>query len=325
MDVSESTLAADVARRTEDKVVEGKDGWLFLGHDTNHVIFQHTGQLRFDLRQLEDWRHVLEHRYAWLAHRGVPYHFIVPPNTHSVYPEYLPDWVVPVADRPVIQLLGHLHETESPARIMYPLDEIIAHKEHDLVCIQADTHWNELAAYIAYKPPGAARSPARASTFAIIPWERADHQPQRADRRSRGEAHTPACSTHVFVDVSDWRAHYRADNRIQYAGRRVEYTCERAPETTLFLHGDSFSEKMLHLLGESFGRVVFCQMPSLDYEVVSEVKPDVVIGLLNERFLLQVPYDATAPTQRELEEMKRLQGTSSAPASRRVAEAGRDW
>ena len=103
-------LTHDIAERDEDKVVEGKDGWLFLARDTNHVIHQHTGRLRFSQRTLEDWRHVLETRFAWLAHRRIPYFFLVPPNTHAVYPEYLPDDVVTVAERPVLQLLGHLRE-----------------------------------------------------------------------------------------------------------------------------------------------------------------------------------------------------------------------
>ena len=307
MEVSASTLAADVATRAEDKVVEGKNGWLYLGRDTNHVIFQHTGQLRFDLRQLEDWRHVLERRYAWLAQRGIPYCFIVPPNSHSVYPEYLPDWVVPVAERPILQLLRHMRETESQAPIIYPLDEIVAYKERDLVYIQADTHWNELGAFIAYKRLMADIA-AQGVPVREIPWDRL--YVSRAEiPGDLGDKLTPIrSSVQVFADVIDWRAHYAKDNRVRHAGRRVEYTCDEAPDTTLFLHGDSFSEKLLHFLGESFGRVVFCQMPSLDFDVVNEVRPDVVIGLLNERFLLKVPYDPTAPTQAELEEMKRMQG-----------------
>jgi hypothetical protein len=54
-------------------------------------------------------------------------------------------------------------------------------------------------------------------------------------------------------------------------------------------------------------------MPSLDHQVVQEVRPDVVISLLNERFLLHVPYDSTAPTQAELEASKRMQGKVYGP------------
>jgi hypothetical protein len=98
-----------------------------------------------------------------------------------------------------------------------------------------------------------------------------------------------------------------------FAGRRVDYTCRAAPPTTCLIHGDSFTEKVLHFMGESFSRVVFCQMPSLDYQMVAAIKPDVVIGILNERFLLQVPYDATAPTLADLEAAKKVAGRVYAP------------
>ena len=71
--------------------------------------------------------------------------------THAVYPEYLPDDVVTVAERPVLQLIEYLREQGSKAEIIYPLDELVAHKQHDLVYIKTDSHWNELGAFVAYK------------------------------------------------------------------------------------------------------------------------------------------------------------------------------
>ena len=308
---SASTLAADVATRDEDKVVTGKNGWLFLGRDTNHVIHQHTGRLRFTHRQLEDWRHVLETRIAWLGRREIPYFFLVPPNAHAVYPEHLPDDVVPVAERPILQLLGHLRESGTNAKVIYPLEELVAHKQHDLVYIPTDTHWNELGAFIAYRR--LIGEIGGVMEVREIPWEQLFISRSEVAGDLGGKLDPQRSSTQVFVDVTDWKAHYAHDNRIRFTGRRIEYTCEPAPDVTCLVHGDSFTEKLLHVLAESFGRLVFCQMPSLDYQVVQEVQPDVVVGLLNERFLLKVPYDATAPTQAELEASKRLEGKVFGP------------
>jgi alginate O-acetyltransferase complex protein AlgJ len=305
-------LGADVAAYDQDKVVEGKDGWLFLARDTNHVIHQHTGRLQFSRRQLEDWRHVLETRAAWLGEWGIPYVFMVPPNSHAVYPENLPDDVVTVAERPILQLQRHLRDTGSDARIIYPLEELRAHKQRDLVYIATDTHWNELGAFIAYKV--LMKEIAQHSVEVLdIPWERIFVS--RAEwPGDLGSKVTPERrSTQLYVDISHRQTHYAFDNRVMFAGRRVEYTCRAAPPTTCLVHGDSFTEKIMHFLGESFARVVFCQMPSLDFQVVTALQPDVVIGVLNERFLFQVAYDSTAPTQADLEAAKRLAGKVYAP------------
>jgi hypothetical protein len=307
----EATARADDATGEEDKVVEGKDGWLFLVRDTNHVMDQHTGRLRFTPRQLEDWRHVLETRVAWLARRQVPHLFIVPPNTHAVYPEFLPDDVVPIAERPVLQLMRHLREAESTAGLIYPLEDLVAHKAHDLVYIKTDTHWNELGAFVAYKR--LMREVAEVADVRDIEWEQLFISRNDLPGDLGGKLDPVRMSTQIFVDVRGWQAHYAKDNRVRFAGRRVEYTCKLAPDTTCLVHGDSFTEKLLHILAESFGRLVFCQMPSLDHQVVQEVRADVVISLLNERFLLHVPYDSTAPTQAELEASKRMQGKVYGP------------
>jgi hypothetical protein len=305
------TLASGLAEREEQKVVEGKDGWLFLVRDTNHVMHQHTGRLRFSARDLLDWQFVLETRVAWLARRGIPYFFLVPPNTHAVYPEYLPDDVVTVAERPVLQLIGHLGERESPARIIYPLEELVARKQQDLVYIKTDTHWNELGAFIAYQR--LMREIAAVATVREILPEQLFVSRNDLPGDLGSKLRPQRTSTQIFVDVMGWQAHYAKDNRVRFAGRRIEYTCKLAPEVTCLLHGDSFAEKILPVLAESFGRTVFCQMPTLDFQVVQEVRPDVVIGLQNERFLLDVPYDSTAPTQAELAAAKEMQGKVFGP------------
>ena len=310
-----SGLAADVATRDRDKVVEGKDGWLFLARDTNHVMHQHTGRLRFSHRKLEDWRHVLETRIAWLGRRGAPYLFLVPPNTHAIYPEHLPDDVVTVAERPVLQLMRHLRAAGSSASLIYPLDELVEHKQHDLVCIPTDTHWNELGAFVAYKR--LMRDVRRTTEVREIPREQLFISRAEIPGDLGGKLDPQRSSTQVFVDVKDWRAHYARDNRVRVTGRRVEYTCAPAPDVTCLVHGDSYTEKLLHVMAESFGRLVFCQMPTLDYQVVQEVQPDVVVGMLNERFLLEVPYDSTAPTQAELEASKRAEGRVFGPRTAR--------
>lgn len=175
----------------------------------------------------------------------------------------------------------------------------------------SDTHWNERGAFVAYKR--LMREIAKVAEVRDIEWEQLFISRNDLPGDLGGKLDPVRMSTQVFVDVMGWQAQYAKDNRVRFAGRRVEYICKLAPDTTCLVHGDSFTEKLLHILAESFGRLVFCQMPSLDHQVVQEVQPDVVIGLLNERFLLHVPYDSTAPTQSELEASKRMQGKVYGP------------
>ena len=206
---------------------------------------------------------------------------------------------------------GHLREHESKARIIYPLEELVAHKQHDLVYIKTDTHWNDLGAFVAYKRLMSDIS--KVTTVREIQWDQLFVSRNDLPGDLGGKLQPQRVSTQVFVDVRGWQANYARDNRVRQAGRRIEYTCAAAPDVTCLVHGDSFVEKLIPVLAESFGRTVWCQMPSLDFQVVQQVRPDVVIGVHNERFLLEVPYDSTAPTQAELAATKQMQGKMFGP------------
>ena len=65
--------------------------------------------------------------------------------------------------------------------------------------------------------------------------------------------------------------------------------------------------RCLPFLAESFGR--WCSRTvTLDRSVVEEVDPDIVITVMNERFLIRVPDDAGAKTLEECAAEKRATG-----------------
>src|SRR6186713_522058 len=127
------------------KVVQGKDGWLFLDFDTNQVMKQQRGELLFTDEELEAWRSVLEGRAAWLASHDIPYHFLVPPNPQSAFPEKLPFEIPPGRVRPITQLIQHLAEFGCPVSLIYPLAEL-AECRTTPIYTQTNTHWTDWGA-----------------------------------------------------------------------------------------------------------------------------------------------------------------------------------
>jgi hypothetical protein len=61
---------------------------------------------------------------------------------------------------------------------------------------------------------------------------------------------------------------------------------------------------VIRFLSESFARLTFVHMPSLDFDLARTLEPDVVVKVMNERFLISVPQDVPAPTQAQLEAEK---------------------
>lgn len=293
------------------KVVGGGDGWLFLDNDKNDVMLQHAGKLRLSEEQLVRWRFTLESRIAWLEKRDIRYWFLVAPNPHSVFPEKLPDGAGSGERRPVLQLLRHLRE-RSYARIVYPIEDLVAEK-HRCVYAKTNSHWTDFGAFIAYRCLMAEVSQSVAASVLT------EEDLQFVELSKVGDLGAklvpPESSLEAHVIPCNGRAEIVFDNRIHNTGRRIDYICDTAPPTTCLIFGDSFAHMLLPFLAESFGRLVFGHLASLDHTLVEEVRPDIVVSVLNERFLVQVPNDLDGENLAHHEAAKRADGYVYPPRS----------
>jgi alginate O-acetyltransferase complex protein AlgJ len=283
------------ASRDDGKVLRGKDGWLFLDNDTNRVVAQHTGELQLTPGQLDHWQRLLETRIAWLERAGAHYFFLVAPNAHSVYPDKLPDHLSGAAERPIHQLLRQL-DARSYGRVLYPLHELIEHRA-EAMFPKTGSHWTELGAFVAYQAlmrEASGKVAVRVLTrdeIVIVPDERIGDLGHKVDPRMR--------SRYVYVDIPGSQARVVAHNRVRNTGCRVEY--EGAGSADCLVFGDSFTARIVPFLAESFRRLVFVHMVNLDFSLVSELEPELVITVMNERFMIDPPVDVPGRTQPMLE------------------------
>jgi len=274
----------------DEKVVRGRNGRLFIDGDTNRVLSQHSGELLFTPDQLEQWRTVLERRLARFSGRGVPYHFVVPPNPHSVFPEDLPEGLPPPASvRPVTQLIGHL-DAHSDFRLLYPLDLLLEAKQRgELIYSKTDSHWSGLGAFLAYKELAARLAPEVEMTV----LDRSDMEfreylgPGDLGFKLEPMETSPA----LWVRAKRPAAQLVSDNRIRGSGTLVVTRCDDAKGGTCLVFGDSFTHQLLPSLASSFRRMVFAQLHFVDDGLVEAESPDVVLSVLNERFLIRPSVD----------------------------------
>jgi alginate O-acetyltransferase complex protein AlgJ len=289
----------------DEKVIRGKNGWLFLAKDSNDVLAQHTGSARLSETQLEQWRYVLETRTSWLERQGIAYAFMVAPNGHSVYPENLPDSVQGSAERPVMQLMRHLEESGSFARVLYPVPELTAHKSRAPVYQKTDTHWNDIGAFLAYDR---------------IAQEIDGRVPMRrlslGDFTLRDEAlagdlghklFPPEASPRTLARHKSPSAVLESDNCVHGSGTVLRLRSDEGQSRCL-MFGDSFAYYLLNFFAESFARFTFVHLRKLDHEVVWRERPDFVVTVLTERFLMMIPQDLIAPSQRSMEAERASKG-----------------
>jgi hypothetical protein len=295
----------------DGKIMEGRDGWYFLSNDTNHVVDQLCGRLPLTATELRAWRRLLEARTAWLGRLGIPYFFLVAPNPHMLYPEKLPEGMELSDQRPVTQLIEHLAGTESFARVIYPREDIVAARATHPVASPNDTHWSAFGAFVAYTR--LMEEIAQHVAVRRLTEEQVVFSVRRRIGDLGAKLDPPLAAPQVVANVIGAAGRVTFDNQVHNRGRLAQFDCTSAPTTTGLVMGDSFTYEMLPFLVESFGHMTFAQTSTFDYELVDQERPDVVVTLMNERFMRMRPGEFGVPTTHELAAEKVKHGRADAP------------
>ena len=292
-------------------VLRGQGEWLFERDGGRRLLAQMRGDLILSVKAVRRWLFVLESRLAWLRSRDCAYVFAVAPSEYVVLPEKLPDGVAVATRRPVTQLRHWLVQSESPVPIVYPLEELQAESAERMVWTSHDSRWNGHGAFIGYR-----------SVLAAIPE---DIEVRRVDPEDVAYAWREAVSdlSHRVDPAYKYntlvgRPFPRAarllwDNQVEGEGRMLITQCDPAPDTTCVVLGDWSSYRMLPFLSEGFSRMVFVHLGTLDHELIEAERPDLVLDLVDEASLIDVPPDVEGPTAREVAVRKQAQGAEPMP------------
>jgi alginate O-acetyltransferase complex protein AlgJ len=289
---SPSWSPISAADRESEKVAFGRQGWLYLRRDSNDILGQQTGRVKFDSAQLAEWRRVLENRVAASKRLGVTWSCLVAADKESVYPEYLPEGIIPAARRPVHEFLDLAGEVGAP--VGYALDRLLPAKRECELYARTDTHWNYRGAYIAYR--ALCDDLLRQGVDLDIVEEQ---EVEWIDAMVEGDLGSkvlpePQVGPTIRVGLKrPARGYLVADNEVSNHGRVVSFEqAERGRTCVIF--GESFANHLLPFLKETFERVVFVHTSMFVTEIIEREQAHVVLSLPLERFLIRVPDDANA-------------------------------
>jgi alginate O-acetyltransferase complex protein AlgJ len=273
------------------EVVIGSDGWLFYTAD--QILEQHTGANVFDHEELERWVRQMEADRDWLAKRGISLLILIAPEKSTIYPEKLPDYPRrPGATTRLDQLAERLRQ--SNLDFVDPRAELLKAKERGVqVYFEGDSHWTQRGAFIVYSivmdhvrtrlPDLPAKTledydvawgPAPASDLAYLLTLDQDLHYEVEHFSLRGPPHELAA---------------RTTSRSGWPWRIVEVSTDLKDRPRLMVMGDSFVDYVLgpQFLYETFRDPVWTHhnLGMFDFNLVKEVKPDLVIVEFAERYL----------------------------------------
>ena len=264
------------------KVLEGRQGWLFLDNDTNGSVDQYRGRLRLTELGIEQWRQYLQGVKQMAEAAAAAHAVLVAPSKESVMgPSYHP--FAEGSGGPIQQLMAQ-PEAQS---IVYP--QALLAQLGDAAFIRTDSHWSQQGAMVAAKALVAALG---LDLKAVNTLFAEDEYVQRRIAGDLGNKFTPErhCNIEVLSSFSYIKYRYY-DNGLPNFGRFLVLVNDQAlmPGVCL-LFGSSSSYSMLNYLCRLFQHLVFVHSAgSIDPKLVKAVKPTYLVVQTNARFMVQVP------------------------------------
>lgn len=133
-----------------EKVFQGKDGWLFYKKGGSIDNFQNA--VLFKDKDLQNIATQLQNIYAWCEKHNKKFYFIIAPDKNKIYGEYFPDMKKkrPDSQSRARQLLQYLGK-HTDVKALYLYEVLMNNKNKGLLYYKNDTHWNELGAYLGYQ------------------------------------------------------------------------------------------------------------------------------------------------------------------------------
>lgn len=259
----------DKSGKEKEKVLHGKSDFLFLTNDTNHVLDRISGKIKYTPECREKWQEEIQRRKSHAQQFGYFYKFIIPPNKHCVYQEFLPDDIKISPDRIVSRLAA-----EFPDTIIYPYD-FFREKKDTLLYHKTDTHWNELGA-ILFMNSIAESFGSKKLEYEIFS--------KRIYGDLGSKLEPPVSSTTFAVNISA-AAHKIYDNNFPFrGGHYITQTDDRSLPTGIAFC-DSFFNTIWNIIASYFYKLYVFVAPIFDTRLIEKINPDVVLSETVERFI----------------------------------------
>ena len=129
-------------------VLIGKEGWWYYTDDG--ALEDIVSADPMPESAMERWRRTLDGNRAWLAGRGIPYLFVMTPDKHAVYPEFLPDTVRPAHGSRTNEV-GGSPRARSQVDVLEPAARRCGREGAATgVYHRTDTHWNNRGALVGW-------------------------------------------------------------------------------------------------------------------------------------------------------------------------------
>ena len=134
---------------TSSQVLLGKNGWLFYTND--RAIEDYRGITHFDEETLKEMARSYENKREWLSRKGIKYILVLAPNKETIYGEWMPDFLFKIRNRSGMDEIVDYIRENSNVDIIDLRKTLFDNKIREQLYLKTSSHWNDYAAFLAYR------------------------------------------------------------------------------------------------------------------------------------------------------------------------------
>ena len=269
-----------------DTVLVGKNGWLFYWDENSRNSYCRRNPfsprtellLKGYLRMMKDW----------LDSRGSKLFVIVAPNKGTIYPEYLPSTISRSAGPSNLDRLLAIGK-EAGLPIIDVRQELQQAKREKKVFFQADSHWNDAGAYIAYRKLMEAMIPYFPEISPVVENDLSVQRKPQTSWKDLAEMlglpqHFPEEEERYNFQIPRKYNPPLFNNPQSLASELTLDTGRKDLPDAVFFR-DSFGLALIPFLAQHFNTLAITENPDVFIDLLARKAPPVVIMEMVERFL----------------------------------------
>lgn len=260
-----------------NRVVSGKEDWLFLGNHFNNVLNNSYGNDPFTEKELTNTVSYLNSVKTYFDAKSIPFYFVVAPDKNRIYQEYLPYKLNQKATK--LDVLKTVLKSKTNIDIIDLSPPIIENKsKNQLLYLKTDTHWNYYGAYVGYNHimdvinKDLILEKVRLEDFTITPQKFKEtfdlaKMINKSQQETALKIEKTEQSKTILVSNANNKLHYKNSSK----------------SLKLMLYRDSFTNALIPFFNEGFAEVIYLKKYTIDKKEIEAFKPDIVIFEIIER------------------------------------------
>lgn len=271
---------------SNDKVILGKENWLFIGDFQDQAFSEAKGTIVFSKSELEFIKNNIDIVKNWCKKHQIEFYLTIPPGKHTIYKEFLP-YQFPQEQTKLDQLIKIFPEVIDMRK------DLIKSKKTHQVYMKNDTHWNEFGAFTGYKSLMNAFSKKDKNRISISQDQIVDvnymyHQGDIANmlkKESLEKVPKFVLPNNNFKEMESILEvpYYHRLNPKEYE-QRYHNRLSLNPEKIMVLR-DSFSSSLKKFIIYSFQDALFIYNHFFDENMILQEKPNILVYEITERFI----------------------------------------